>query len=199
MAKEQNPRSGHVSRETSAFTALPEEVRSRLEIYLDLVRSWAPKLDLVSPGDLDRLEERHLADALRAVSLIDSLPDGPAVDVGSGAGLPGVPLALAGRSRPWCLLEPRRRRAAFLEEVTRELAPHVEVLPLSAEEAARKPRLIEHAVAVARALSPPKEAFDLLTPLLREGGTAIVWVGHGAELPAGSRLSAPGLATLLKG
>ena len=198
MAKEQNPRSDHVSRETSTAKALPKEVLARLEAYLDLIRSWAPKLDLISPGDLERLHERHLYDALRAVPLIDSLPDGPAVDVGSGAGFPGFPLALAGRPRPWCLLEPRRRRAAFLEVVTRELAPDVEVAALRAEEAAREPRFVEHAVAVARALAPPKEALDLMTPLLREGGTAILWVGIDAELPPGSRLSAPGLATLLK-
>ena len=198
MPEEQNPRSDDVSRETSALRALPDEIRSRLEAYLELVRSWAPKLDLVSPGDLDRLKERHLDDALRAVPVIDSLADGPAVDVGSGAGFPGVPLALAGRPRAWRLLEPRRRRAAFLEEVTREVAPDVEVLALSAEEAAREPRLTEHAVAVARALAPPDEALGLLTPLLVEGGTAILWVGSDARLPPGSRLSAPGLATLLK-
>ena len=198
MSKEQNPRSGDVSRETSSLDALPDEVRSRLDAYLDLIRSWAPKLDLVSPGDLDRLEDRHLGDALRAVAVIDSLADGPAVDVGSGAGFPGIPLALAARPRPWRLLEPRRRRAAFLEEVTRALAPDVEVLAMSAEDAAREIRLTEHAVAVARALAPPDEALGLLTPLLREGGTAIVWVGADAKLPTGSRLSAPGLATLLK-
>ena len=198
MSKEQNPRSDRVSRETSPLNALPAETVSRLHAYLDLVRSWASRLDLVSPGDLNRLEERHLDDALRAVPLIDSLPDGPAVDVGSGAGFPGVPLVLAGRPRPWRLLEPRHRRAAFLEEVTRKLAPHVEVAALSAQEAARESRLTEHVVAVARALAPPKEALNLMTPLLRSGGTAVIWVGSSAELPAGSRLSAPGLATLLK-
>ena len=155
---------------------------------------WAPRLDLVAPGDLDRFRSRHIEDSLRALPLIDSLPDGPAVDVGSGAGLPGIPLALAGRPRAWTLLEPRKRRAGFLEEVVRELAlDHVSVLTVSAEQEAGKR---DYALATARALAPPMEAFGLLAPLLQPQGVAVVWVGEGAELPPETGLWARGVATM---
>ena len=101
--------------------------------YAQLVRAYSPKLDLVSPRDLDRFEERHIRDSLRALRYVRQAPPGPAVDVGSGAGLPGIPLAIADPYRHWRLLEPRRRRAAFLEEVVRELdLPNVEVLARTA-------------------------------------------------------------------
>ncbi|HYN36229.1 MAG TPA: RsmG family class I SAM-dependent methyltransferase [Actinomycetota bacterium] len=169
-----------------------------MAVYEDLLRRWAPKLDLVAPGDLDRIGPRHIEDALRAVPLLDGLPEGPAVDVGSGAGLPGVPLALAARPRPWRLLEPRRRRAAFLEEVIRELSLDVEVVSSTAEDAAADSRLCTHVVAVARALAPPGAAFSLLLPLLGEGGTAVLWIGQSAELPPEAALWTQGLATMRK-
>jgi 16S rRNA (guanine527-N7)-methyltransferase len=169
----------------------------RLADYAALVRRWAPRLDLVSPGDLARFEERHIRDSLRAAPLLDGLPAGPAVDVGSGAGLPGIPLALAARARPWRLLEPRIRRAAFLEECVRVLELDCEVLPLTAEEAARHPELSgDHICALARALAPPEHAFELLLPLLRPGGVAVVFTVAEGALPAGAERAQGGLAIM---
>ena len=195
----QNRRSDHVARGTFSFDTLGQDARAALEQFEQDLRTWAPKLDLIAPGDLSRLRDRHIADSLKALPLVDSLSDGPAVDVGSGAGLPGIPLAIAGRPRVWRLLEPRKRRAAFLEEVVRVLDLEAEVVPLTAEEAARDPLFRDHAVAVARALAPPAEADRIMNPLLRAGGTAILWVGKGAELPPGSVLSTEGLVTIEKG
>jgi 16S rRNA (guanine527-N7)-methyltransferase len=163
------------------------------------VREWAPRLDLVAPGDLDRFESRHIADSLRLLGLVRSLPPGPAADVGSGAGLPGVPLAIADPSRPWRLLEPRRRRMAFLEEVVRSLALDCEVVALSAERAAEDPRLRRaHVLAVVRAVAPPAAAFPLLAPLVAPGGVAAVFVG-GGELPPGAEEWAQGVAIMRAG
>ena len=192
----QNPRSEGVPRGYKAPQPLSGASIERLAEYENLLRKWAPKLDLVAPRDLDRLAARHIDDSLKAVSLIDSLSPGPAVDVGSGGGLPGVPLAIVARPRPWLLLEPRQRRAAFLEEVVRELRLEAEVVTLSAEESAGHPRLTDHAIAVARALASPERAFRLMIPLVRVGGTAVLWVGEKAELPPEAALSGPGLATM---
>jgi 16S rRNA (guanine527-N7)-methyltransferase len=168
-----------------------------LAAYAELVRRWAPRLDLVAPGDLASFEERHVADSLRARPVVDSAPEGPAVDVGSGAGLPGIPLALTARPRPWRLLEPRRRRAAFLEECVRELGLQCEVLTLTAEEAARDPALRGgHGCALARALAPPPRAFALLDPLLDPCGVAVVWVGDTALIPAGAERWKRGIAIM---
>ena len=145
--------------------------------YAALVRAYSDKLDLVSPGDLDRFEERHVRDSLRARPYISQAPPGPAVDVGSGAGLPGIPLAIADRSRQWVLLEPRRRRAAFLEEVVRDLAlTHVEVRAETAEKA-HEELGATFAVATARALAPPAYAVEMLRPLVVPRGTILLFVG----------------------
>lgn len=150
--------------------------------YAELVRAYSDRLDLVSPGDLDRFEERHIRDSLRARPWIRRCPPGPAVDVGSGAGLPGIPLAIADPERPWVLLEPRRRRAAFLEEVVRDLdLANVEVRPQSAEEAVAEHGAI-FTVAIARALAPPMAAIEMLRPLVVPRGTVLLFVGR--EEPA---------------
>ena len=171
--------------------------QGKLDEYAALVRLWAPRLDLVSPSDLERFEERHIADSLRLAALLDELPEGPCIDVGSGAGLPGVPLAIARPARSWRLLEPRARRAAFLEEVVRSLDLTCEVVPLSAEQAAVEGRFRGvHALGAARALAPPAEALSLVAPLVRAGGVAALFVGARAELPPRAALWAPGIAII---
>ena len=170
--------------------------QGKLSDYEDLIRAWAGRLDLVSPADLDRLHERHIVDSLRAGPLVDGAPAGPCVDVGSGAGLPGIPLVIV-TGRHWRLLEPRAKRAGFLDEVVRTLDLDCEVLRLTAQDAARDPALARsHAVATARALAPPPEAFALLGPLVAPDGIAVVFHGEHAELPEGAVRQAPGLATI---
>jgi 16S rRNA (guanine527-N7)-methyltransferase len=172
----------------------PEEL---LAAYAVLIRRWAPRLDLVSPGDLDRLEERHIADSIRAAPLLDELPHGPCVDVGSGGGFPGIPLAIVRPDRRWRLIEPRTRRAAFLEEVTRELGLDCEVVPATAQEAAGRPDLRgAHVLATARALAAPAAVPELTRPLLRPGGVTLVFTGDAARLPAGAEERGPGLTII---
>jgi 16S rRNA (guanine527-N7)-methyltransferase len=167
---------------------------AELERYADLVRRWATRVDLVSGRDLERFEERHIDDSLRAAPLLTSLPRGSGIDVGSGAGLPGIPLALADRTRHWVLLEPRVKRAAFLDEAVRELELDCEVMRKTAQEAARDARLrAAHAIATGRALAGPASSFELLLPLVARGGVAVVFAGRDAAIPANAELWAPGL------
>jgi 16S rRNA (guanine527-N7)-methyltransferase len=175
-------------------TDLPEGEQAKLRAYGDLIRAWAPKLDLVAEGDLDRFEERHIEDSLRLLDLLSEVPPGPCIDVGSGAGLPGIPLAIVSE-RHWRLLEPRRRRAAFLEEVIRDLDLGCEVIAKSAEEAAQDPALASaHTLATARALAPPVKTKALLEPLLQPGGKGAIFLGESVEPPGNSRLWRRGIA-----
>ena len=151
----------------------------------------------MAPGDLDHFERRHIEDSLKALPLARAAPPGPAADLGSGAGLPGVPLAIAQPSRLWRLIEPRVRRAAFLEEVVRELDLNAEVVARSSEEAARDPQLAgAHAVVTGRALAPPARAFERMAPLVAPEGVRIVWVGAGAEIPRNAEVREDGLAIM---
>jgi len=127
-------------------------------------------------------------ESLAGLSLVQRFA-GPIVDVGSGGGSPGLPLAVALPAREVTLLEASRRKATFLEQAARDL-PNVHVVRGRAEE---QP-LEAYGVAVARALAPPVVAAEWCLPLVREGGAAILWVGPSAELvrvdTAAARLNA---------
>ena len=176
----------------------PEE---RLVAYAALVRQWAPRLDLVSPGDLGRLEERHIEDSLRVVPLLDELPPGPCVDIGSGAGFPGIPLAIARPERRWTLVEPRQRRAAFLEEVVRELTLNARVVAKTAELCAVDDELRErHVLATARAVDEAVAVASLANPLLMPGGVTLWFKGEEQvkRVPPDAEEWAPGLIIMRK-
>ena len=92
----------------------------QLERYETLLRDRAAALGMIARGDIHRLRERHLLDSLRAVRAI---PDraGTLLDLGSGAGLPGIPVAIARPDLRIVLAETRHQRIGFLELVAREL------------------------------------------------------------------------------
>lgn len=128
-------------------------------------------------GLRDREDARRvlLEDALAGAELVRSF-EGGIVDVGSGGGTPGIPLAVALPDREVTLLEAERRKAAFLERWTREL-PNLRVIWGRAESQAPDC----YKVAVAKALAQPPVAVEWCLPLVQTGGAAILWVGAGAE------------------
>lgn len=125
-----------------------------------------------------------LDDALAGVELVRSF-DGPLVDVGSGGGTPGIPLAASLPDREVTLLEAERRKATFLEGWREEL-PNLRVVWGRAEE---QP-LEAYGVAVAKALAPPPVAAEWCLPLVREGGAVVLWVGPSADARAVATVAA---------
>lgn len=143
---------------------------------------------LATPGltGLASLEEARrvlLEDALRAAPLV-AAAGGPAVDVGSGGGSPGIPLAVALPEVRFTLLETQQRKVRFLERATRDL-PNVDVVWGRAEEQSVE----TFAVALAKALAQPPVATELCLPLVRTGGLALLWVGETAEREAVARVA----------
>jgi 16S rRNA (guanine527-N7)-methyltransferase len=114
-----------------------------------------------------------LEDSLRGVELVRRY-DGPVVDVGSGGGAPGIPLAHALPEREVVLLEAERRKAEFLQAWApanaRVVWGRVEEQPTDWA-----------GVAVAKALAHPPTAAEWCLPLVREGGAVVLWVGPSAE------------------
>lgn len=98
---------------------LEGETLERMVRYAQLLETWSVRHNLVRFSDRRELVERHLLDSLAGAHLLDN--HGVLLDVGSGAGLPGVPLLVARPGWSGVLLEPRQKRWAFLKMVIREL------------------------------------------------------------------------------
>ena len=152
---------------------------ARVIVPTDLLDRWLTAV-VATPGltairDIDEARRALLDDALAGVELV-SRWDGPVVDVGSGGGAPGIPLAASLPDRRVTLLEAERRKCLFLERWQPEL-PNLEVLWGRAEE---QP-LETYGVAVAKALARPPTAAEWCLPLVREGGGVVLWVGPSAE------------------
>jgi 16S rRNA (guanine527-N7)-methyltransferase len=124
-----------------------------------------------------------LHDALRALPLLREL-GGPVIDVGSGGGSPGIPLAASMPDRAFTLLEAERRKCAFLERFAAEL-PNVEVVWGRAEELP----VDRYGVALAKALAKPPVATELCLPLVTPRGAAVLWVGPDADLDRVKRVA----------
>jgi len=131
---------------------------------------------LTSLRDPDEARRVLLDDALAGVELVRQFA-GPIVDVGSGGGTPGIPLAATLPDREVTLLEAERRKASFLEGWAAEL-PNMRVIWGRAEEQATD----RYEVAVAKALAQPPVAAEWCLPLVRAGGAAVLWVGPSAEV-----------------
>lgn len=116
-----------------------------------------------------------LDDALAGAELVAGF-DGSIVDVGSGGGTPGIPLAVSLPDRRVTLLEAERRKAEFLERWVEEL-PNLSVTWGRAEE---QP-LETHGIAVAKALAHPPTAAEWCLPLVGVGGAVVLWVGPSVE------------------
>ncbi|HMC39451.1 MAG TPA: RsmG family class I SAM-dependent methyltransferase [Acidimicrobiales bacterium] len=151
----------------------------------------ARRLGFLGPGPVID----HIRRALHALPL---LPEAAVavLDLGSGGGLPGLPLALARPDSTWVLLDGSTRRGEFLTGAVRQLGldRRVEVVTMRAEEAGRRPDLRQHfAVVVARSFGPPAVTAECAAPFLAVGGRLIV-----AEPPGGGidRWPADGLTVL---
>ena len=136
----------------------------------DLVAT--PGLTAVSGEEARRV---HVEESLAALEVVRRF-DGSIVDVGSGGGAPGIPLANALPERGVTLLEATRRKCDFLERWAREL-PNVRVICGRAEE---QP-VDSWGVAVAKALAPPPVAAEWCLPLVEPGGAAVLYVGPTAQ------------------
>ena len=119
-----------------------------------------------------------LDDALAGLELVRRF-EGPIVDVGSGGGTPGIPLAASLPEREVTLLEAERRKTEFLERWTAEL-PNLRVVWGRAEEQPTQ----TFGVALAKALAHPPVATEWCLPLVREGGAVVLWIGPSADLGA---------------
>ena len=161
--------------------------------YAGLLATEGTVRGLIGPREVPRLWERHLLNSAAIASLV---PAGArVVDVGSGAGLPGIPLALARPELTVALLEPLARRVAFLTECVERLGlERVTVVRGRAEEAPIRRQLGGADVVTARAVAPLDKLAGWCLPLLRAGGLLLALKGTTAADELAASGSLPGAA-----
>ncbi|TWD80590.1 16S rRNA (guanine527-N7)-methyltransferase [Kribbella amoyensis] len=148
----------------------------RLAAYADLLATEGTLRGLIGPREVPRLWERHL---LNCAVLERLIPEGSTVaDIGTGAGLPGIVLALVRPDLRVSLVEPLLRRTTFLEEAVEKLdLTNAEVVRARAEDLAPA----EYDVVASRAVAPLEKLAGWCLPLCAEGGLMLAMKGSSAE------------------
>ncbi|BBX19415.1 16S rRNA (guanine(527)-N(7))-methyltransferase RsmG [Mycolicibacterium duvalii] len=180
--------------------AVRELFGDRAEIaqrYAEVLAGAGVERGLLGPREVDRLWERHILNSAVVGELLQ--PGERIADIGSGAGLPGIPLALARLDVRVTLIEPLLRRSDFLREVTGMLGVDCAVVRGRAEDRAVRDEVGEMDVVVSRAVAALDRIAQWSAPLLRQGGRMIAIKGERAavEVAEHSRaLAAAGFADI---
>jgi 16S rRNA (guanine527-N7)-methyltransferase len=167
--------------EALALTPVSRETEARLDRYLDLLRQWQAKTNLVAPSTLAHLWTRHVADSLQLLTLAPSAKIW--VDLGSGGGFPGVVLACALAETPGAtvhLVERNSKKAAFLREALRITSAPGIVHPSGIEDIVESIQGPIDCV-TARALAPLHQLIGFAEPLVRKGAKALFLKGQDVE------------------
>lgn len=147
--------------------------------YAELLATAGVERGLIGPREVDRLWDRHLLNSAAVEELIEE--EARVLDVGSGAGLPGIPLALARPDLLVTLLEPMLRRTIFLTEVIDALGIGVKVVRGRAEDPAVRQRLGTVDVVVCRAVAGLDKLAEWTLPMLDAGGRLLAVKGERAD------------------
>ena len=162
-----------VSRETLLSNYFSERQRE-VERYAELLASWGIERGLIGPREADRIWDRHIANCIPVSTLI---PEGVTVaDIGSGAGLPGIVIALARPDLRVTLIEPLQRRVDFLNEVITDLNIPVTVIRGKAESVKSA-----FAIVTARAVKPLPVLLPMVWPLIASKGALLAIKGESAQ------------------
>jgi 16S rRNA (guanine527-N7)-methyltransferase len=145
----------------------------QIQRYAQLLEGAGIERGLIGPKEGDRIWERHIANCIPITTII---PQGVrVVDIGSGAGLPGVVIALARPDLKVTLVEPLQRRVDFLNEVVAELALDIEVIRGRAERVKK-----QFEVVTARAVAPLEKLIDISWHMIPKTGSLMAMKGESA-------------------
>src|SRR5438477_1651271 len=158
----------------------PEQLKS-LGRHVDLLLKWNKSINLTAITDPDEIAEKHVLDSLAVVPV---LPSGSLLDAGTGAGFPGIPIAIARPNLEISLVDSVQKKVAFLKSALAELRlPHVRAYAVRLEGNPSKEELPRVHAAVARAYAPPQEWLQLAQHYVLPGGVAICMLGPAEEAP----------------
>lgn len=151
-----------------------------MDRYVALLCEQIPSLSLIGKGDRATLYTRHILDSLNPTPLFPKPPEW-VLDIGSGGGLPGIPLAITWPESRVILLEAREKKAAFLERAVRALGlKNARVVCERLEEHARKGEPLYDALFI-RAVAEPYRLVDEIAPRCRPGAVWVYFAGGGID------------------
>ena len=157
---------------------LNKEQISKFETYLDLLLEWNEKFNLTAITDKDEIEEKHFIDSIELVKYFD-VKNKTLLDVGSGAGFPGIPLAIVEPSLKVTLLESNGKRVSFLKEAVKVLdLKNVDIIQGRVEELGTREK---YDFVTARAVKELNILLELCFYLVKVGGSFIAYKSSGAE------------------
>ena len=156
---------------------LSNEAAEKMDIYAALLHEWNQKMNLTAIKEPEEVMVKHFLDSLTVATV---LPNGPfkLIDVGTGAGFPGVPLAILRPDMELTLLDSLNKRLVFLETVCRETGVTARRVHARAEEFGKKAEFAgQFDVATARAVAAMEKLAGYLLPFVKKGGKAIAMKG----------------------
>ena len=166
----------------SALPGLTPEQAARFTRYYELLMEWNEKMNLTALKGHEDTAQKHFADSVPAQALALIKPNARVIDVGTGAGFPGVPVLILRPELKMTLLDSLNKRLIFLAEVLKELGLEAELLHARAEDAGRTAACRgQYDIALSRAVAPLPVLTELTLPLLKQGGRAICYKGPAAQ------------------
>ena len=168
----------------------PQDAPRMLAAYHEMLADWNERVNLTGDASFEAMLDRHYVDSVAPLAKAGLFArNASVIDVGTGAGLPGLPLAILRPDLRVTLLDSLGKRVKFLDEVVRTLDLHnVRTLHARAEDAARDTNLRERFdIATARAVAAMPVLLEYLLPFVKVGGRAICYKGPSEELEAGNR------------
>lgn len=160
------------------FYDLSEETANRLERYAELLIEWNKKINLTAITDPDEIIIKHFYDCLLILKHNEIPKNARIIDVGTGAGFPGLVLKIARPDIKVALLDGLNKRLLFLNEVVNELGLEVETLHSRAEDAGKRLEYREkYDIATARAVARLNVLSEYCMPFIKEGGSFIAMKG----------------------
>lgn len=165
---------------------LGSELQRAFSIYADELLAWNEQVNLTAITAPEAVEMRHFLDSLAVLRAVSLAPGMKVIDVGAGAGFPGLPLRLICPSIELTLLEATAKKTAFLEHIAKRLKlNNVRVLNARAEDAGQSPETRERFdLVLARAVAQMPVLAEYLLPLCRVGGLCVALKGETAHAEA---------------
>nr|WP_051073849.1 16S rRNA (guanine(527)-N(7))-methyltransferase RsmG [Mycobacterium sp. JS623] len=151
----------------------------RAQRYAEILAGAGVERGLLGPREVDRVWDRHILNSAAVAELLDAGEQ--IADIGSGAGLPGIPLALARPDLRLTLIEPLLRRSDFLREVVDDLGLEIAVVRGRAEDRSVRQQVGEMDAVVSRAVAALDKLTKWSVPLLRPDGRMVAIKGERAE------------------